>query len=148
MGTLSGSTILTSGTASVSSEVGFANTTGYTLSTATISGFSNPTITALINRTSGASIAVGNATVSALGVVTNASTTVWNNLSISYSYSYYTDSQNQLSAILGNTSTGITGFFSSINPVYSILAVLVIILVLVVLVRVVQAPNRRESPQL
>jgi len=48
---------------------------------------------------------------------------------------------NQTQSILGNVSTGVTGFFQSINPVYAILAVLVIILVLVVLVRVVQAPN-------
>ena len=48
---------------------------------------------------------------------------------------------NQTNAILGNVSTGVTGFFQSINPVYAILAVLVIILVLVVLVRVVQAPS-------
>lgn len=47
---------------------------------------------------------------------------------------------NQTNAILANVSTGITGFFSAINPVYAILAILVIILVLVVLVRVVQAP--------
>ena len=53
--------------------------------------------------------------------------------------------QNQTDFILGNVSEGVTGFFSSISPVYAILAVLVIILVLVVLVRVVQAPNRREA---
>jgi thiosulfate reductase cytochrome b subunit len=55
---------------------------------------------------------------------------------------------NQTSYILGNVSTGVTGFFSSINPVYAILAVLVIILVLVVLVRVVQAPAGSSAPQL
>lgn len=49
----------------------------------------------------------------------------------------YTNANN----ILGNVSTGVSGFFSNINPVYAILAVLVIILVLVVLVRVVQAPT-------
>lgn len=54
---------------------------------------------------------------------------------------------NQTSNILSNVSTGVTGFFSAINPVYSILAVLVIILVLVVLVRVVQAPGG-NTPQL
>ena len=48
---------------------------------------------------------------------------------------------NQTQSILGNVSTGVSGFLQSINPVYAILAVLVIILVLVVLVRVVQAPN-------
>lgn len=55
---------------------------------------------------------------------------------------------NQTNAILGNVSTGVTGFFSAINPVYAILAVLVIILVLVVLVRVVQAPAGSSAPQL
>lgn len=54
--------------------------------------------------------------------------------------------KNQTDNILSNVSTGVTGFFSSINPVYSILAILVIILVLVVLVRVVQ--SREGSPQL
>ncbi len=55
---------------------------------------------------------------------------------------------NQSSAILGNVSAGITGFFSSIQPVYAILAVLVIILVLVVLVKVVQAPSGSSQPVL
>ena len=54
---------------------------------------------------------------------------------------------NQTGFILGNVSGGVTGFFSSINPVYAILAVLVINLVLVVLVRVVQAPSG-TAPQL
>ena len=54
---------------------------------------------------------------------------------------------NQTQNILGNVSTGVTSFFSAINPVYAILAVLVIILVLVVLVRVVQAPGTGQ-PQL
>lgn len=54
---------------------------------------------------------------------------------------------NQTGYILGNVSTGVTSFFSAINPVYAILAVLVIILVLVVLVRVVQAPAG-STPQL
>jgi len=55
---------------------------------------------------------------------------------------------NQTNQILGNVSTGVTGFFSSINPVYAILAVLVIILVLVVLVRVVQSPSGSSNVQL
>jgi hypothetical protein len=49
---------------------------------------------------------------------------------------------NQTKSILANVSTGITSFFSAINPVYAILAVLVIILVLVV-----QAPAG-SNPQL
>jgi thiosulfate reductase cytochrome b subunit len=55
---------------------------------------------------------------------------------------------NQTQYILANVSNGVTGFFSSINPVYAILAVLVIILVLVVLVRVVQSPGSSGTPTL
>jgi len=55
---------------------------------------------------------------------------------------------NQTQFILGNVSEGVTGFFSSINPVYAILAVLVIILILVVLVRVVKTPAGSAAPQL
>lgn len=55
---------------------------------------------------------------------------------------------NQTQNILGNVSTGITSFFSNINPVYSILAVLVIILVLVVLVKVVSGGQGSSTPQL
>ena len=55
---------------------------------------------------------------------------------------------NQTTYILGNVSSGVTGFFSSINPVYAILAVLVIILILVVLVRVVKTPSGGPTPQL
>jgi len=54
---------------------------------------------------------------------------------------------NHTSDILANVSEGVSGFFSSISPVYAILAVLVIILVLVVLVRVVQSPAG-ATPQL
>lgn len=55
---------------------------------------------------------------------------------------------NQTNSILANVSGGITGFFSSINPVYAILAILVIILVLVVLVRVVTSSTSGGSSQL
>jgi len=55
---------------------------------------------------------------------------------------------NQSNTILSNVSTGITSFFSSINPVYAILAILVIILVLVVLVRVVTSSTSGGNPQL
>ena len=67
----------------------------------------------------------------------------WAELFVTWDYNLRTDANNNANAILGNTSTGITQFFVSISPVYSILAVLVIILVLVVLVRVVQTPNGR-----
>jgi len=62
--------------------------------------------------------------------------------------SYNSNAQINTKAIMGNTSSGVTGFFSSVSPVYAILAVLVIILVLVVLVRVVSNPASGGREQL
>ena len=62
-------------------------------------------------------------------------------------YTYASSSYNA-NAVLFNVTSGMTSFFSAINPVYAILAVLVIILVLVVLVRVVQRPNESSTPSL
>lgn len=56
--------------------------------------------------------------------------------------------KNQTDNILTNVSTGVSGFFGSINPVYAILAILVIILVLIVLVRVVTSSTGGGTPQL
>jgi len=72
----------------------------------------------------------------------------WSQLFATWDYNLRTDIDNDANSILGNTSTGITGFFESISPVYAILAVLVIILVLVVLVRVVQNKNDGRTPGL
>lgn len=57
--------------------------------------------------------------------------------------------KNQTDNILVNVSSGISGFFGSITPVYAILAILVIILVLIVLVRVVTSSGGGAgTPQL
>lgn len=153
MGTLNGTAILSQSTyaGTVTNETGaYINATGYTLAEATTSGFSSPVLTALFNSTDNSTIGLGNATVSAVGVITNLTVANWDDVSVSYTYNYIANSarQNELEQILGNTSTGITSFFGAVNPVYAILAVLVIILVLVVLVRVVQSPNRDSTPQL
>ena len=149
MGTLSGTAILTKLSGSVTNETGaWINTTSYTVDQSTLSGFTGLTITALYNYTDGEVIGLGNVTTGTTGI-TNATATNWDNVSVSYTYSYNSNQQDDLEAILGNTSTGISGFFSSISPVWAILGVLVIILVLVVLVRVVQNPERSgASPQL
>jgi len=149
MGTLSGTTILQSASTTTVNESGFANRTGYTLSTVNIAGFSSPAVVSVWNTSSGNLIPNGNVTISSAGVLTNATNAEYTTVYVTYTYSSNSNSQSNLNAILGNTSTGISGFFQSISPVYAILAVLVIILVLVVLVRVVQAPTGREStPQL
>jgi hypothetical protein len=52
-------------TASVANETGFANSSGYTLSGASVSGFRNPVLLQLYNRTSGVLIGNNNVTISA-----------------------------------------------------------------------------------
>jgi len=149
MGTLGGTGILSQLSGSINNETGaWINATSYTVEQSDSSGFAGLTITALYNATDDTEIALGNVTTSATGI-TNASTTNWDDVLVSYTYTYNSNQQDDLDTILEETSTGVSGFFSSISPIYAILAVLVIILVLVVLVRVVQNPSRAEtSPQL
>jgi hypothetical protein len=163
MGTLSGTSILQSSSANVVNEsVTFdALNTAQTLSVSTTAGASCGAIASVTNATNvGKAVSIGNFTLSTNCQIINATaifgyagTNPWNasyTQFVSYAYTYNSVPQNNLNGILGNTSTGITSFFTSISPVYAILAILVIILVLVVLVRVVQAPNSKEgnTPQL
>jgi uncharacterized membrane protein len=152
MGTLQTSSILTYATETTineSGQIGYGTTK---LAGTLVPGFGNPVIVKVYNVSEGltAVIPAGNYTVTLSGVVYNATSQNWNMTYITYSYNKYSTSQKQTSDILGNTSNGITGFFSNINPIYAILAVLVIILVLVVLVRVVSSGQggvggRRDS---
>ena len=147
MGTLSETNILNSATGSFTNETITPTDSGVALS-----ANSNPncqaTITTIVNGTA-STINTANYSVSAC-TLTNLTSEytdgAWN---VTYTFTYDSASQVNTKEILANTSTGVSGFFESINPVYAILAVLVIILVLVVLVRVVQAPSgTRTSPQL
>jgi len=172
MGSLSNSTILPSSSDSAINEsdlngnIAFANSTGYTLSKTSLDGANSFVITAVWgdgNQSNGSQLAIArtpsgftalipaaNYSVTSAGVLKNGTSFVYPNVSASYTYTFNSNAQINTRNILGNTSTGITGFFTSINPIYAILAVLVIILVLVVLVRVVSTGQGggRETPQL
>lgn len=145
-GVLGGTTILSKSSATRVNETGaWLNGSGYPLAySSTIAGFSNPAIVVIINATDNATIASGNYTLSG-NTLRNATAVVWGDVWVTYTYKYYTDQQRQLDDIAGNTSGGIVGFFSNINPVYAILAVLVIILVLIVLVRVVSVRGASQE---
>jgi uncharacterized membrane protein len=151
MGVLSGTTILEKNSGSVVNESGYINHQGYTLAQSTRAGFSGATITTIYNTTDGVVVLAGNYTLTN-NVLKNATGRTWNDtithVKITYTYKYNSVQQNDLGNVLINTSTGISGFYSSITPVYAILAILVIILILVVLVRVVQTPNERATPSL
>ena len=73
----------------VTNETGaYINATGYTLDNAGVGGFASPVITAIYNATSGGIVGLGNASVSASGIVTNATATNWGNVTISYTYNF------------------------------------------------------------
>lgn len=141
MGTLQDASLLNSATNTVTNETIAPTTAGTALAANSNDGCS-ATITQVLNGSFGKVIAAGNYSVTGCTLKNLTSdyiwaetTTQWN---VSYTYTYNTVHQKGLTGILTNTSSGVTGFFKSVDPVYAILAVLVIILVLVVLVRVVQ----------
>jgi len=152
MGTLSNANIVPLNTVAMSGSVANETLTSVTedlhyVSKSTLPNFDMTVcITCVLNATNNVVIPAADWGYTGPGGVrvTN-STSIFNNTNwkVSYTYTYTADSPQVANAnsILGNVSTGITGFFGAINPVYAILAILVIILVLVVLVRVVQAPN-------
>lgn len=130
------------------SAVNLTNTFNYTVANSGVAGFLFTTGTNSIQGRNASSntqiITSGNYSVSTGGVVgitTAGSAVQWHNVTWSYNYNYNNPTANGADSILTNTSSGVTGFFSAINPVYAILAILVIILVLVVLVRVVSGGN-------
>lgn len=122
----------------VTNETGFANSTGYGVSGASALNFSSPTLTALFNRTSGLSVVLANASISSVGVITNATAIVWNNLSISYTYLYDTTSTNAYNTALTGIITGVLGlvsnFFSLTPTIGTIFAVVILIGGIVLLV--------------
>lgn len=76
--------------ASVSNELGFINSSGYTLDGASAKNFGALVISSVTNTTSGVAVTSGNWTVSS-GVFTNATAVVWPAVNITYTYTYTAD---------------------------------------------------------
>lgn len=159
MGTLSSSTLLPAASlsATVVNETGcdINATSGCFISETVrnVRGFTNAVIYDVINTTSNLSVNSGNYTFTSAGFLNGTKNSLaWKNVKLTYTHLYDSSTKNNAADILSNTSTGVTGFFTAINPVYAILAILVIILVLVVLVKVVtggdMGSGRMAEPQL
>ena len=140
--TLTGADLLSDNrpTITVLNEVGHVNATGYTLAGASadrlLSG--SFTITGLVNRTSGDSALVTNATVSTAGVVTNASATNYNNASFNYTYILQTYEELSTSGLSGNFSSGIDNVSAQVPTVLLIAAIILVLTILAVLIGVWQ----------
>ncbi|HUU88276.1 MAG TPA: hypothetical protein VMX17_11050 [Candidatus Glassbacteria bacterium] len=142
--TLTGAGLLESTSNSVTNETGaYLNVTGYTLAGASATG--NPrgyTITAVWNTTSAVLYAAGNYTVSAAGVLTNASTGDFStgNYGVNVSYTYTTDGTEEgtVGSMSGNFTSGIDEVSSKLPTVLLIAAIVLILGILAVLVGVWQ----------
>ena len=105
----------------VTNETGaYLNSSGYTLDDASTSGFTSPVITALFNATDDSVIAVGNASVTGAGVMTNASAVVYNDVLVSYTYTYSTD--RNLAGL--NVSAVASSFGSFVTNLIAFLAII------------------------
>lgn len=73
--------------ANVVNESGFINSSGYTLSKATVLGFNSPSVSSAVNGTITV-VPSANYTVSSVGLVTNTTPVVYSRVNFTYSYSY------------------------------------------------------------
>jgi hypothetical protein len=136
-------------TGTVINETGWINQTGYTLSAFNLGlyNFTNPTITALWNKTSNKAIVLANATVSSSGIVTNATALIWNNASISYTYQYYSNNTIQYAGnnIQNSVISMIINFFALAPTIGTIFAVVILIGGIVLLVIYVRRMKGEET---
>jgi len=143
--TLSDAGLLESDSVSVTNESGHVNATSYTLDGASYTGATGYAITALWNVTdaNGAgsynlSIPVGNATVSTTGVVTNATSFLWDDTYISYTYTRDSNEQKSETGLSGNLTSGVHNVSSKLPTVLLVAAIILILSILAVLVGVWQ----------
>ena len=123
----------TATTTTTTNEIGTINTTGYTL--ANYDSYARTyTITGAINYTDGTLITSANYTLSS-GVVTNASATVWNNVSFNYTYIAPTEYESTYTGLTGNFTSGVDNVSDKVPTILLIAAVVVLFGVIVLLVK-------------
>ena len=119
----------------------FVNRTGYTLAGASVRNHAY-VITSLWAEQNGlynVSLAVANATVSSVGVVTNTTGAIFNatlmdNVSISYTYRTFTDANITAGEMTGNLTDGIGNISEKIPTVLLIASIILIMGILILLV--------------
>jgi len=119
-----------SDTGTVINETGaFINTSGYTLDEASAFEFKDPSVTAAYNYTDGTLISASEYDLSDDGVLINATATTYDNVSVSYTYTYYEKTDAYNSTVDLNTeieqNTSIAGIVLTISLVGIVLTVLI-----------------------
>jgi len=125
----------TASTSTVSLEQGYINETGYTLDEFTSTGRSYA-ISSIVNNTGNFTILVGNYTFdSTTGTVTNATTTTWEFVNITYTYIPQTTYESSYDNIGGNFTEGVDNVSGKIPTILLIASVVVLFGIIVLLVR-------------
>ncbi|HJX50253.1 MAG TPA: hypothetical protein VJ438_02210, partial [Candidatus Nanoarchaeia archaeon] len=109
----------------VSSESVFINETGDTLAGASARDFASATLTGLWNAT--ATYDVGNATLSAAGILTNSSDHVFEDAGVKVNYTYTYSADTEASTTVNQTIAGI-GDFADWIPIFVVVIAAAIVL--------------------
>jgi len=135
--TLSDADLLRSTATSISATENYSwiNETGYTLT-----GFSTAnrgySISSIINASSGDTVSVGNYTFTpSTGVLTNATTTTWSEVNLTYTYFSPTDYELTTDGLTGNFTEGIDNVSGKIPTILLIAAIVLLFGVIVLLVK-------------
>ena len=108
----------------------WVNATTYTVDNSGALNFASLTITELINATSGVAFGTGNVTVSGTGF-TNATTTNWADVNVSYTYVY--DADNTATDVMNDTVVGISGV-TDWFPIFIVIGAMVVLILLTVII--------------
>jgi hypothetical protein len=119
----------------VVNETTYLNQTGSTVTGASANQFANPTLTALwTTHATGVynlSLLTGNATIDASGVLRNATTTEYTNISVSYTYEY--GAGNTVTNVMGNTTDAV-GSVVDWYPIFIVIGAMVVLILLTVII--------------
>ncbi len=133
------------------SVIVYVNDTDYTLLGSTDVGAGTFSITAIWNATTNGlglynySIGTANATVSSVGVVSNDTALLWDNVSLSYTYLRDSDSQKNSDGVITNLTGGAVTFFSFANVWFTLLAITVLIAIILGVIALVRRKDGGSS---
>lgn len=129
----------TATTSTKTNEVGYLNQTGYTL--VGFDGLNRSlAVVQVVNYTNGSVIAASKYTFSsATGIITNATTATWNNITINYTYIAPTEYEESTTSMISNFTGGVDNVSAKVPTVLLIAAVVLLFGIILYLVKQSQA---------
>jgi len=122
----------TTTSATVTNETdAWINTTTFTVDNAEAQDFASFVVTAVYNNSDGVLISAGNYTVGATGTLTNATTTTWNDVNVSYTYSY--GAENTATGVMNDTTVGLSGV-TDWYDIFIVIGSMVVLILLTVII--------------